>query len=226
MRRNPAPCLVLAAMLGAAGCLNGGDTSRAGSAAAPPAARSSEAADRTSSTRATGPGADVCSLLPASEVTEVTGLPIDRVEKKPDGCEWYASAAAHQQRGADTVRGTFAKLTKEEPKSAEDGVRSMQNMLKGMTSAASPDKPVFAVSIQWTDADRAEAMIKATIGVLSGGAPGGRLEPIRDLGDRAYAGPADVVFYVRKGAALLTFGSLGTREQAIALMRRVVQRIP
>lgn len=216
--------VVLSLGLIAAGCVKGAEAPKttAGSSG-PPAARSSEAADRTS---AGVPPADACALLPASEVTQVIGLPIERVQKKDDGCEWYANTAAHQQKGVDTVRGTFAKLSKEEPKSAEDGVRSMQNMLKGMTSAASPDKPVFAVDIRWKDGDQAEAMIKSTIGVLSGGAPGGRLEPIEGLGDRAYAGPADVIFYVRKGSAFLTFGSLGTREQTLALMRRVVQRIP
>jgi len=208
----------------AAGCVNSAEAPKpAAGSSAPPAARSSEAADRTAIAAA---AADVCALLPASEVTNIIGLPIERVQKKPDGCEWYASVAAHQQKGVDTVRGTFAKLSKEEPKTADEGVRGMQNMLKGMTSAAAPDKPVFAMTVQWTDADRAEATIKATIGALSGGAPGGRLEPIDGLGDRAYAGPADVVFYVRKGPAFLTFGSLGTREQTIALMRRVVERVP
>jgi len=226
MRGFPVACVASLAILGAGGCVNGGDPGHATTSTAQPAARSSEAADRTSSARAAAPVTDVCALLPASEVTEVTGLAIERVAKKPDGCEWYANAAAHQQKGMDTVRGTFTKLTKEEPKSAEEGVRSMQNMLKGMTSAASPDKPIFAVSVQWKDADQGEATVKATIGILGGGAPGGKLEPIADLGDRAYAGPADVLFYVRKGPALLTFGSLGTREQAIALMRRVVQRMP
>ena len=216
----------LAGALIAGACVNAADAPKANaSTSAPPASRSSEAADRTLSAK-TPAAVDVCALLPAADVTEIMGLPIDRVEKKPDGCEWYANASAHRQKGVDTVRGTFAKLSKEEPKSAEEGVRSMQNMLKGMTSAAAPDKPVFAVAIEWKDADQAEATIKTTIGVLSGGAPGGRLEPIGGLGDRAYAGPADVVFYVRKGAAFLTFGSLGTRDQAIALMRRVVQRIP
>jgi len=225
--RSRTGVVVLSVGLIAAGCVNGGETPKATTASGgPPAARSSEAADRSASAGPAAAAADVCALLPASEVTDITGLAIERVQKKPDGCDWYASAAAHQQKGVDTMRGTFAKLSKEEPKTTEEGVRSMQNMLKGMTSAVSPDKPIFAMTIQWKDADQAEATIKATIGVLSSGAPGGRLEPIEGIGDRAYAGPADVVFYVRKGPAFLTFGSLGTREQTVALMRRVVQRMP
>lgn len=226
MRRHPIAWLLSGAALAVAGCLNGGEPAHPNAAAAPAAARSSEAADGAASAKRSAPSGDACALLGSAEVSEVTGLAIERVAKTPNGCEWYAGAAAQRQHGVDTVAGTFTKLTKEEPKSTEEGVRSMQNMLKGMTSAASPDKPVFAVSIQWTDADQAEAMIKTTIGLLSGGAPGGRLEPIQGLGDRAYAGPADVIFYVRKGAAFLTFGSLGTRDQALALMQRVVQRLP
>jgi hypothetical protein len=133
---------------------------------------------------------DLCALLSATEVSEIFGVTIERAEKKPNGCEWHANAAAQQQKGADLVRSTFGRLTKEEPKSAEEGVRRMEDMLKGLTSAA-----------------------------------GGRLELIDGLGDRAYVAAAGVLFYVRKGSALLTFGSLGTREQTIALARKLVSRI-
>ena len=33
-----------------------------------------------------------------------------RVEKKPDGCEWYASREAQQQHGIDTAKSALEKL--------------------------------------------------------------------------------------------------------------------
>lgn len=61
--------------------------------------------------------------------------------------------------------------------------------------------------------------------VGGGGASAGGLEPIDGLGDRAFMGAMGAIFYVRKGATLITFGSTATREQTIALARRIVPRI-
>ena len=219
--------VILATMLTLA-CANSAEVPN--SASSSERAKPSEVADsgraESSSAKVSASGArDVCALLSATEVAEVFGVAIERVEKQANGCEWYSNAAAQQQRGADLVRNTFSKLTKEEPKSADEGVRRMEDVLKGLTSAASARKPLFAVSIQWENGDQAEATVKTTTGVVGGGVEGGRLESIDGLGDRAYVAAAGVLFYVRKGPALLTFGSLGTREQTIALARKLVSRI-
>jgi hypothetical protein len=182
-------------------------------------------AGRDESRTTSGPAKDVCALLSAKEIEEITGLPIERAEKKPNGCDWYAKPAAQQQKGADTVRDTFAKLNKEEPKSAQELVGSMQNLLKGVGGAVAPDKPLFAVLVQKDNADAAEAMLKTTVAISGGSAAGGGLEPIDGLGDRAFIGAMGAIFYVRKGPTLITFGSMGTREDAIALARRIVPRI-
>jgi hypothetical protein len=216
---------VLAATLVIAACVNGGSTG-GDQASAPPAAKSGEVADRsTPGERPRPPGAapateDICALLPAAEVTEVTGLPIERVEKKADGCEWYANAAAQQQKGAANTRDTFKKLSAQEPKSEKDAARSMENLLNGLRGAVGPNQPVFAVTVQRGDVDQAEAVLKSTLAIN-----GGRLEPIEGLGDHAYAGPVGAFFYVRKGPALINFGGIGTREQTLALARRIVPRI-
>jgi hypothetical protein len=167
---------------------------------------------------------DVCALLAAKEIEEIAGVPIERADKKPNGCDWYANAAAQQQKGADTARGTLASLMKEEPKSAQDGVKTMENLMKGLGGAVAPNKPLFAVLVQRENADAAEAMLKTTVAV-NGGSPGGGLEPIEGLGDRAFIGAMGAIFYVRKGNTLITLGSMTTREQAIALARRIVPRI-
>jgi hypothetical protein len=198
-------------------CVNGSEVPKEGSGSE--RAKPREVADGAPDAR------DVCALLSADEVAKAFGVAVERVEKKPDGCEWYSNAAQQQQKGVDVIAGTFGKLTKEEPKSAEEGVRRMEEMLKGLTSAVSPGKPLFAVSVQWENADQAEAMVKTVVGVTGGGAAGGRLETIDGLGDRAYVAAAGVLFYVRRGPALLTFGSLGTREQTIALARTLVSRM-
>ena len=210
---------VLAAALATAACVNGGSN---GGGQPPPAAKSGEVADRSApGERPHPPGSeDICALLPAAEVTELTGLPIDRVEKKADGCEWYAHAAAQQQKGAANTRDTFKKLTAQEPKSEKDAAHSMENLLNGLRGAVGPNQPVFAVTVQRGDVDQAEAVLKGTLAVN-----GGRLEPIDGLGDHAYAGPVGAFFYVRKGPALINFGGIGTREQTLALARRIVPRI-
>jgi hypothetical protein len=175
--------------------------------------------------RASASERDLCVLLSAKEIEEIAGVPIERSEKKPNGCEWFANAAAQQQKGAETARNTLAKLNKEEPKSAQELVGSMQNLLKGAGGAVAPDKPLFAVSVQRENADQAEALFKTTVAMGGGGAAGGGLEPIEGLGDRAFIGAMGAIFYVRKGATLITFGSMATRENTIALARRIVPRI-
>jgi hypothetical protein len=113
---------------------------------------------------------------------------------------------------------------KGEPKTEQDTVKSMENLLKGVTGAVTPNKPLFAVLVQRDNADAAETMLKTTVAVNGGGAGGG-LEPVEALGDRAFIGAMGAIFYVRKGATLIQFGSMTTREQSIALARRIVPRI-
>jgi hypothetical protein len=215
---------VAAAALVTVACVNG-ESADAGHPSAPPTAKAGEVADRSAPgerPRAQGAAAsqDVCALLPAAEVAELTGLPIERVEKKAEGCEWYAGAAAQQQKGAANTRDTFKKLTAQEPKSEQDAVHSMENLLNGLRGAAGPNQPVFSVTVQRGDVDQAELVLKSTVAMN-----GGRLESIEGLGDHAYAGPMGVFFYVRKGPALIGFGGVGTREQTLALARRIVPRI-
>lgn len=186
-----------------------------------------EAAEGERSAKASRSTTDLCALLSVKEMSDVTGLPIERAEKKDNGCEWFANASARQQQSADTVRSTFQQLTKQEPKSAQEGVRAMESMLTGMRGAVAPDKAVFAVTAQFENGDEGEAVMKGTVAVAGGGAPGGQLEPVEGLGDRAYWGPMGTFLLVRKGPAVLMFGStLASREQAVALARRLVERIP
>lgn len=228
--------VTLFAAVAAAGCVKdaGNDQDKTASVKGP--ARTGELADSPPATERTpqvpdqpraaaAEGSDVCALLSAKEIEEIAGVPLDRAEKKPNGCDWYANAAAQQQKGADTVRDTFAKLNKQEPKSAQELVGSMQNLLKGVASTASPDKPLFAVLVHRENADAAEATLKATVAITGGGAQGGGLEPIEGLGDRAFTGAMGAIFYVRKGSTLITLGSAATREQTIAFARRIVPRI-
>src|SRR3989304_5302659 len=132
----------------------------------PPPASSKSAAGPASqpapSQAAARPARDACALLSAAEATEITGLPIERVEKTTDGCAWYANAAAQREKGTASVAGTFEKMSKQEPASAEEGMRSVESMLKGMIGAAGPSGPLFAVSVQSENADQAEAILKGT----------------------------------------------------------------
>jgi hypothetical protein len=228
--------VVTSVALVASGCVKGAGTDETRTdASRKPAAKAGELADSSperghkpasaGASRAPASDRDICALLSAKEIEEIAGVPIERAEKKPNGCEWFANAAAQQQKGAETARNTFAKLNKEEPKSAQELVGSMQNLLKGVGGAVAPDKPLFAVSVQWDNADQAEALFKTTVAMSGGGAAGGGLEPIEGLGDRAFIGAMGAIFYVRKGATLITFGSMGTRENTIALARLVVARI-
>jgi hypothetical protein len=227
--------MVLSAALAVNGCVKGAGTDQDKTTPVKASAKTGELADSPASDRKPGgrdqarggaaEAQDVCALLSAKEIEEIASVPIERMEKKPNGCDWYANAAAQQQKGTDTARGTLAKLMKEEPKSAQDAGKSMENLLKGLSGAAAPNKPLFAVLVQRENADGAEAMLKTTVAVGGGGAAGGGLEPIEGLGDRAFIGAMGAIFYVRKGATLITFGSMTTREQAITLARRIVPRI-
>ena len=129
----------------AGACTKGPDTQtnaprESSKQAAGPASQPSRAPDAgtTSSTtqapsQATArPTRDACALLSAAEATEITGIPIERVEKTTDGCAWYANAAAQREKGTASVSGTFEKMSKQEPASAEEGVRNVETMLKGL----------------------------------------------------------------------------------------------
>ncbi len=168
---------------------------------------------------------DVCALLSAKEIEEIAGVPIERAEKKPNGCEWYANAAAQQQKGADTARGTFASLMKEEPKSAQDGVKTMRK----------PDE-----GPRWRGrAEQAAVRRSGSAGERRCG--GGHAEDDRSSQRRrrpaegsnrskAWATAHSSVPWGRsstfeRATRLITLGSMTTREQAIALARRLVPRI-
>jgi len=174
------------------------------------------------------PTRDACALLSAAEATEITGMPIERVEKTADGCAWYAKAAAQREKSTASASGTFEKMSKQEPASAEEAMRNVETMLKGFIGATATSGPLFAVSVQSEQADQAEAILKGTVAVVGAGTPGEKLEPIEGLGDRAYWGPASSFLLVRKGPVLLNLGLRsfsGSREQAIALARRMVSRL-
>jgi hypothetical protein len=160
--------------------------------------------------------------------TEITGIPIERVERTTDGCAWYANAAAQREKSTASASGTFEKMSKQEPATAEEAMRNVETMFKGFVGAASPSGPLFAVTVQSENADQAEAILKGTVAVVGAGTPGGKLEPVAGLGDRAYWGPVSSFLLVRKGPVLLNLGLSsfsGSREQAIALARRMVSRL-
>jgi hypothetical protein len=170
---------------------------------------------------------DVCALISNAELARVTGFPIERTEKTSDGCRWFANAAARQQRGQDEIRSTFEKMATQEPSSFQDGLRSMEGLIKGAGGLASSGL-LFTATVQWTGADEAEATLQTTTAVLGAGLPGGQLEPVQGLGDRAFMGPMGSLLYVRKGAAWLeldlrTFP--GSREQALQIARRLLSKI-
>jgi hypothetical protein len=225
------------ALIAAIGCVSrresrdeksdrGGRTAATSSEAADAPARGGRGTPAQREAAAAPGGRDVCALLAAKDVTEITGVPIERTEKTPDGCEWYGNAAAQQQQGANTARATFEKLTKEEPKSAAEGVRTMENLMKGLGGAIAPTEPLFAATVHWDAGDQGEMMLKGTVAVNGGGQPGGGLEPIEGLGDRAFIGAMGMLFYVRKGPTLVLFGAMGiTRDQEIALARKFVSKL-
>jgi len=134
--------MVMSALLAVIGCVKEGATDSPADASKQRAAKPGELADSSpdrgqkpvsqGASRASASERDLCALLSAKEIEEIAGVPIERSEKKPNGCEWFANAAAQQKKGAETARNTFAKLNKEEPKSAQELVGSMQNLLKGV----------------------------------------------------------------------------------------------
>ena len=229
--------MAMSAALATTGCVKDGATDSPAGAATQRAAKLSEPADSTpggarspagreESRAPATKGKDVCALISPKEIETITGLPIERAEQKPNGCEWYANAAAQQQKGVETARNTFEKLNKQEPASANEAVNSMQSLLRGVTGAVAPNKALFGVIVQWDNGDQAEAMLKGTVAIVGGGAKGGGLEPIEGLGDRAFMGAMGAIFFARKGPALIQFGlGLGDRDQAIALARLVLSRI-
>jgi hypothetical protein len=170
---------------------------------------------------------DVCALISNAELAGITNLAIERSEKTADGCQWFTAAAARQQRGQDDIRGTLEKMTKQEPSSFEEGLRNMEGLLKGVGGLASSGL-LLTASVQWTGGDKAEETLKTTFAMMTAGMPGGKLEPIEGLGDRAYVGPMGSLLYVRKGAAWLeldlrTFP--GSRDQAIQIARRLLSKM-
>ena len=52
-------------------------------------------------------GRDVCGLLTTAEITQLTGLPVPRMERGTDGCQWFADAAAQRKQTGDTRKATL-----------------------------------------------------------------------------------------------------------------------
>lgn len=199
------------------------DTTPGDRAAAPRPATGSERSASASRLRGTR---DPCDLLSTGDIAEVTTIKVERVKKTPNGCEWYANPAVERDKSVEAARGTLETLMKSEPKTAEDGMRSMTSLLKSATGAIDPGKPLFAVTVQWENADQAEATLRMPVNAVGGGLQGGGLQPVPGLGDRAFIGAADALFYARKGDTLVMFGwTVATRDQAIALAKKVISRI-
>jgi hypothetical protein len=217
---RPAALALIAAGLLVA-CSRGPDERPAAKAPPTPPARPAAPA-------ASAPARDVCALLPAAEVTELTTIPVELAEKTADGCKWFATAAAQREKGTATVTGTLEKMSKQEPATAEESARNVESVMKGLIGAVGAGGPFLVAAVQAENADQAEATLKATVAVVGAGLPGGKLEPVEGLGDRAYAGPGGSFLYVRKGPALVTLDLrqfFGTREQAIAVAKRLLSRI-
>jgi hypothetical protein len=178
-----------------------------------------------------GKALDVCALLSLAEASDLTGIAVERAEPSSSGCSWYPKPGAAQQKGADTTREAFEKMTKQDAASFEEGLPNIEKLMKGLTGAASGDGPLFKASVELESADQSEATFKATMGMMSGmagGVPGSNLEQIPGVGDRAYMAPLASGLYVRKGRAWIELdlrGFSGEREQAIAIARRIVSRL-
>jgi hypothetical protein len=176
---------------------------------------------------AAAPARDVCALISSADLAAITGFAVERVEKTSDGCSWFANAAARQNRGQDDIRGTFEKLAKQDPASFQEALRTMEGITRGVGGLASSGL-LLTATVQWTGADEAESTLKGTMTIIGAGLPGGQLEPVEGLGDRAYMGPAGSFLYVRKGAAWLemdlrTFP--GPREQAIQIAQHLLSKM-
>ncbi len=173
-------------------------------------------------------GRDVCGLLTAAEITQVTGLPVARTERGTDSCQWFADEAAQQKKTGDTRNATLKKMSQGEPATFQESQANVENFLKNMGMPVQIRSPLVSLEVDWKNGAQAEQSIKSGMAAAGGGTPGGKLEPVAGLGDRAYFGPVGAFLYVRKGPSLVSFDLRtfsGTREQAVALARMVVSRI-
>src|SRR5260370_367554 len=75
------------------------------------------------------PALDVCALMSPAEATELAGIPIDRAERTSNGCNWYAKPRAAQQKGTDTAKDGFEKMSKQEPASFDEAMKNMEKLL-------------------------------------------------------------------------------------------------
>jgi hypothetical protein len=173
-------------------------------------------------------GRDACQLLTSAEITEVTGLPVSRMERGTDGCQWFTDEAAREKQTDATRNATLKKMSQGEPKSFEESQQNVENVFKNLGMPVQARGPLVSLSVNWKNGAEAEQGIKGGMAAAGGGTPGGRLEPVAGLGDRAYFGPVGSFLYVRKGPALVSFDLRsfpGTRDQAVTLARKVVSKI-
>lgn len=171
---------------------------------------------------------NVCALVSLADVTEAVGAPIERAEPLTDGCQWFANPEALKQKGQGNIKNSFQKLNKQEPASFEQAQRTMEGLVKGVGALATASGPVLSVSVTWDNADQEELALKTAMRMMDPGVPGGDLEPIAGLGDRAYMGPVGSMLYVRKGQTWMALDlrqSPGSREQAIAFSRKLLAKL-
>jgi hypothetical protein len=183
---------------------------------------------------------NACDLISKDEISQIVGIPIDRVEGGRPGvkstCTFYSSAAPDQSVNA--AGEAIRKLQESKGNTPEDQQKAMAELGKVVRGFSGSQANGFVVSIE-TDSDNAKgtmAAVKIAMLAMTGGMVDKTKEnemkmlreDIKGVGDEAIMGPLASLFVFRKGNVAVTIDGralTGGRDMQIAIGKRIADRL-
>lgn len=159
------------------------------------------AASAADAERGRDPKRDGCLLLPKEQAAAILGVPIERIDGKPnereggEHCEYFIQ----RETAEESAEMVSKKLTALKPGStAKNGPEDLIKTLGRAAAATSPDGPFFSFTVEREDGQVQFVAFKAA-NVLGGADPLKSSEPLSGLGDRAAMGPMNSMLCVVTG---------------------------
>jgi hypothetical protein len=162
---------------------------------------------------------DPCSLLTASEASEIIGVTIERAERSGHQCEYFAHGVSDEEREAQV------KKAMEDAQNKPDNAAGVEELTKRLVAGANTGGPYFTVEL--SENGRAQiAGMKLAMRAVAGAIK--VTESVPGIGDEAIMGPMNsTMMFTKNGLGVqIDLRQIGRgREKAIALAERMLPRL-
>jgi hypothetical protein len=192
--------------------------------------------DLTETHHESGRRLDACALLTKEELSQITGIHIERTEgggkSAHSRCTYFSSDAP--EKAADAATEAIKHLqesgsTGNAQADQEKAIKEVGAITRAMASTGAKGM-VTSIEVQTEDAKSAMAAFKIAMGLMTAGMEKNNAlrEDIKGLGDEAIMGPLASMFMFRKGDVAVSIdgrGLTGGRDVEIAIAKNIAGKI-